>query len=321
MNSCVCVFILYFGCSFFRWIRFFSLARVNSVCVMAMVKIFAIKNAIFSLFCHQFIWHGFLPLANACIWYNGYLIFRFETNIFVLVRCLARFWLVLREINWLVAVANYGLQSFSAPFFKKTEYKHFQSIYFPRLDTNIDLVHEFGTQTKKNSNKIGHTPNKNSAYKYRYVFMNPRFRCSLLSWPVTAVDTINNFIKFAIMYILGENDWMCKRKTFYFFLICCFAATTSLHKKKPLAFNSNWFKLEESQNHFSIDDKSILLRSKDTLPLFLTFIFYLPYFFDWEESDSEIWANIRLAKTFEAGEILPFDNQRWNITICWFRDA
>lgn len=71
MNSCVCVFILYFGCSFFRWIRFFSLARVNSVCVMAMVKIFAIKNAIFSLFCHQFIWHGFLPLANACIWYNG----------------------------------------------------------------------------------------------------------------------------------------------------------------------------------------------------------------------------------------------------------
>lgn len=183
----------------------------------------------------------------------------------------------------------------------------------------MNLAHK----RKKNSNKIGHTPNKNSAYKYRYVFMNPRFRCSLLSWPVTAVDTINNFIKFAIMYILGENDWMCKRKTFYFFLICCFAttSTTSLHKKKPLAFNSNWFKLEESQNHFSIDDKSILLRSKDTLPLFLTFIFYLPYFFDWEESDSEIWANIRLAKTFEAGEILPFGNQRWNITICWFRDA
>lgn len=145
---CVCVYFIFRLLFFPLNPIFFSRSCQFRVCY-AMVKIFAIKNAIFSLFCHQFIWHGFLPLANACIWYNGYLIFRFETNIFVLVRCLARFWPVLREINWLVAVANYGLQSFSAPFFKKTEHKHFQSIYFPRLDTNIDLVHEFGTQTKK----------------------------------------------------------------------------------------------------------------------------------------------------------------------------
>lgn len=43
MNSCVCVFILYFGCSFFRWIRFFSLARVNSVCVMQWWKYSRLK--------------------------------------------------------------------------------------------------------------------------------------------------------------------------------------------------------------------------------------------------------------------------------------
>lgn len=71
MNSCVCVCLFYISVALFPLNPiFFSRSCQFRVCY-AMVKIFAIKNAIFSLFCHQFIWHGFLPLANACIWYNG----------------------------------------------------------------------------------------------------------------------------------------------------------------------------------------------------------------------------------------------------------
>lgn len=60
---CVCLFYISVALFPLNPIFFSRLCQFR-VCY-AMVKIFAIKNAIFSWFCHQFIWHGFLPLANA----------------------------------------------------------------------------------------------------------------------------------------------------------------------------------------------------------------------------------------------------------------
>lgn len=106
-------------------------------------------------------------------------------------------------------------------------------------------------------------------------------------------------------------------KQFIFFLFVVLQQQYQQHLytrwKKPLAFNSNWFKLEKSQIHFCIDDKNILLRSKDTFRSL--FHDYFQHFF----SISHILLTEK-SPTAKSGQIydwLEMQNirSRWNITI------
>lgn len=120
----------------------------------------------------------------------------------------------------------------------------------------------------------------------------PVSRCSLLGWPVTAVDNINNFIKSTIMCILNgrerekeRDSWESSMFLFYF----PFAANKTCRynsRKKLLPFNSNWFKSEKNGNNLCcIWQEPIAMKYKYVFAsdswLFFDISFLLPRSYCW----------------------------------------